>query len=143
MFGQERFHEALAAPPADSAGPRAARERARTLASGWLGSVLSSGPSAGGRAPVAVLSPTCGPTLPIGHDNEVGGFASYSAAAVAGACSVTVPVGTVGRSGVLPVGIALVGPPGGDAALLALATAVEAAVGHVVPPRYLPTLLAD
>lgn len=143
VFGQERFHEALAAPPADSAGPRAARERARTLASGWLGSVLPGGPSAGGRAPVAVLSPTCGPTLPIGHDNEVGGFASYSAAAVAGACSVTVPVGTVGRSGVLPIGIALVGLPGADAALLGVAAAVEAAVGHVVPPRYLPTLLAD
>jgi amidase len=136
LFGQERFTQALAADPAGSPAALDARQRASSLASDWLDEAL-----AGGRA--AVLSPTCGPARPIGHGNELGAFSTYSAAAVAGTPSVTVPVGTVGASGVLPVGLALSGARGADAELLGLAARLEAMVGRLVTPRLLATLDGD
>lgn len=144
VFGHERFLEALAGPAADDDGPRAARARLSESGLGWLRSVVGAGAPAGtgGAAPLAVLSPTCGPTMPIGHPGERG-FATYSVAAVVGACSASIPVGAVGRSGVLPVGLALAGLPGADAGLLAVAGLVEATVGRVLAPRFLPTLDGD
>lgn len=144
VFGHERFLEALAGPAAEDDGPRAARTRLSESGLGWLRSVVGPGAPAGtgGAAPLAVLSPTCGPTMPIGHLGERG-FATYSVAAVVGACSASIPVGAVGRSGVLPVGLALAGLPGADAALLAVAALVEATVGRVLAPRFLPTLDGD
>lgn len=144
LFGHERFVESLAAPPADSPTVRASRELAVGLATGWLDSVLiGGGAGAGGRVPLAILTPTCGPARPIGHVNELGAFTTYSTAAVAGTPSVTIPAGTVGASGVLPVGLALCGAWGRDAELLGLAALLEATVGRLVSPRFLPTLADD
>lgn len=142
VFGHERFTEILAAPPADDPAVRAARQLAFGLATSWLDSVLRGG-AGGGAVPLAVLTPTCGPARPIGHANESGAFTTYSTAAVAGTPSVTVPVGTVGASGVLPVGLTLCGARGFDARLLGLAALVEATVGRVVTPGFLPTLPGD
>ncbi len=144
VFGHEFFLQALAGPAADDDAVRAARARLTESGLGWLRAVVGAGAPAGsgGAPPLAVLSPTCGPTMPIGHLGERG-FATYSVAAVVGACSASVPVGAVGRSGVLPVGLALAGLPGADAGLLAVAALVEATVGRVLAPRFLPTLDGD
>jgi amidase len=66
--------------------------------------------------------------------------AGYSAAAVAGTPSLTVPIGQVHG---LPVGLSLMAAPYAEAELLALGAAVERAIPEGrTPPTYAPTLSA-
>jgi amidase len=65
------------------------------------------------------------------------GTSSSSIAAVTGYPSVTVPVQL---SGGLPLGVSLIGKPGGEAGLLALGAALERARGPFPEPRFLPSI---
>lgn len=76
------------------------------------------------------------PPAPLNQDT--GGNQAHLLAPPAGAPSVTLPVGLDGRR--LPVGLQLVGRPGGDAALVRTAAAIEGALGvdrrSMTPPRF-------
>jgi amidase len=65
------------------------------------------------------------------------GTSSSSIAAVTGYPSITVPVQLAGE---LPLGVSLIGEPGGEARLLALGAALERARGPFPEPRFLPSL---
>jgi amidase len=71
-----------------------------------------------------------------GDDHTVG---SSAIAAVSGYPSVTVPTSIANE---LPLGLALIGTPHGEAALLEVAAVFEAARGEWPPPRFLP-MVAD
>jgi amidase len=120
-FGQELFEQAQAKGPLTDPEYREAARRARVLAGDdGLLKVLRE------QRLDALIAPTTGPAWPI--DPVLGDHftsAGYGAAAVAGTPSLTVPMGDVHG---LPVGLSLLGPRNGDAALLALGAAVETAL---------------
>lgn len=133
-FGQEVFEKALAKGGLDSPEYLKAKAEARRLA--WdegLGAVLIKNKLD------AVIVPTMtGPAWPIDPvlgDRYVG--AGYSAAAVAGTPSLTVPMG---EEHGLPLGLAFMGAPYSEATLLAIGHAFEQATHARKPPTYLPTL---
>ncbi len=71
----------------------------------------------------AIILPSYGPAWPIDHVNgDAFNFGTSTAAAVAGYPSVTIPAG---YSGVLPLGVSLVGLPWSEPELLALASLLE------------------
>lgn len=142
-FGQELMVAALAAPTADDPVIREARRRAKATSLGWVRGwctgpgacvavVTASGPAAlplhWADDQVAASAPTHPATTPTGP-------AAASPAAVAGTPSLTLPVGT---DGPLPVGLAVLGAPFGDADLLLLAAELELVVGDRVDPALLP-----
>jgi amidase len=133
-FGQELFEQAQAKGPLTEAEYLEARDAARRLAGeeGLLRLLHE-------QRLDALLAPTTGPAWPIDPvlgDHFTG--AGYGAAAVAGTPSLTLPMGDLHG---LPVGLSLLGARDGDADLLALGAAVEAALpAGRQPPAFRPSL---
>jgi amidase len=132
-FGQELLLQAQARGGLDSPKYREALAAARRLA--WdqgLGAALAK------HDLDAVVAPTTGPAWPTDlllGDRFTG--AGYGVAAVAGTPSITVPMGDDHG---LPLGLTFMGPPHGEAALLALAYAFEQKTQARRPPAYARTL---
>ncbi|MDC0716673.1 amidase [Nannocystis bainbridge] len=132
-FGQELFEQAQAKGSLDSPEYVAARETARKLA--WdegLGAALKQ------HKLDAVVAPTTGPAWPIDPvlgDRFTG--SGTSMAAIAGTPSLTVPMGEIHG---LPVGLAFLGKPNGEAELLALGFAFEQETRARKRPTYRPTI---
>lgn len=133
LFGQETFIAAQATAGLDDADYLSSRARAHRLA----------GPEGIDRALAeagvqALVAPATGPAWPI--DPARGGRfpgAGYSAAAVSGYPSITVPMGSIGP---LPVGLLFMGPAWSEARLVGLAYAYEQRRGPRPVPAFLPTL---
>ncbi|HEX6887775.1 MAG TPA: amidase family protein [Candidatus Nanopelagicales bacterium] len=127
-FGQEYLERALAS--GGRAAPAYATARARTLA--WaVGGTLA---PAFGLGIDALVAPAYGPAWPSRLDggDAFSGGALTTAPAIAGWPILTLPMGLVHG---LPVGLGLVGPAHGEAALLRVGAAVEAVVGRLAPPE--------
>jgi amidase len=129
VFKQEVFEEAQAAPPIDDPSCVEARETATRLAQEAIDSVLAAQDL---DAIVAPSGEPAFPTDPVAGDVFTGPF-SASAAAVAGYPSITIPAGYVAG---LPVGISFIGANHSEPKLLALAYALEQALGVRVPPTF-------
>ena len=133
-FGQELLEQARAKGPLTDPAYLEARTAAKRLAGdeGVLKVLREGGFD-------ALIAPTTGPAWPI--DPVLGDHftsAGYGAAAVAGTPSLTIPMGEIHG---LPVGLSLLGAPEGDADLLALGAAVEAALPDGrTPPTFRPSL---
>ena len=133
-FGQELFEQAAAKGPLTDPAYLEAREKAQrlagpegldaTLAEHRLDALLTT-----------AVSPAW-PTDPVNGDHFLG--AGYSAAAVAGYPSLTVPAGDVEG---LPVGVVLMGAAWSEAKLIALAHAFERASQARIVPTFRPTLV--
>ncbi|MFM7276047.1 MAG: amidase family protein, partial [Gammaproteobacteria bacterium] len=135
-FGQEIFEKTLALDPRDEAAYRNARATAMRLA--WEEGLR---PLFEQQGFDALVGPTNGPAWPI--DLVLGdppGNSAYGIAAVAGTPSVTVPMGALGE---LPLGLAFLGKPWGEAELLAMAADFEERTRARRAPRYLPTVDPD
>ena len=121
-YGQEYFEAAVTS--GGRAAPEYAAARARNL--DWaLGSVLC---PAFAHGVDALISPAYGPAWRsqlAGGDSFTGGLVT-SAPAIAGWPILTLPMGLVDG---LPVGLSIVGPEHGEDAVLAIGSAVEAALG--------------
>ncbi len=135
-FGQELLQQAQAKGPLTEPAYLQARTDARRLAGeqGLLATLAA-------HRLDAIVAPTTGPAWPI--DPVLGdrsGGASYGVAAVAGTPSLTVPMGEIRG---LPIGLAFLGPPDGEAALLAMGFAFEQATRARTPPTYRASVLAD
>jgi amidase len=121
-FGQEYLEQALAS--GGRAAPEYAAARARNLA--WaVDSVLV---PAFAHGVDALIAPAYGPAWPSrldGGDLFTGGRMT-TAPAIAGWPILTLPIGLVDG---LPIGLGVVGPEHGEATTLAIAAAIEAAVG--------------
>lgn len=133
FFGQELFEQANAKGGLGEAEYIAARSRARRLAG-------PEGIDAALKAQrlVALIAPTTGPAWLTDHkagDHFPG--AGYSAAAVAGYPSLTVPMG---HSDGLPLGLTFMGPAWSEATLIALGYDYEQRTRARKPPEYWPTL---
>ena len=89
----------------------------------------------------ALVAPTTGPAWrsDVVDGDHVAGEGATSLAAVAGYPHLTVPMGLVKG---LPVGISFIGQAFGEARLLAIGGAFEAATRARRPPRYTPSLEA-
>lgn len=121
-FGQEHLERAVGS--GGRAAPGYALARRRNLA--WaLDEVLAPAFAHGADA---LIAPAYGPAWQSrldGGDRFLGG-AVTTAPAIAGWPLLTLPIGVVDG---LPIGLAVVGPEGGEATLVAIAAAIEAAVG--------------
>ena len=121
-YGQEYLEAAVAS--GGRADPQYAPARARNL--DWaLGSVL--GPALA-HGVDALISPAYGPawiSWLAGGDSFTGGLVT-SAPAIAGWPILTLPMGLVDG---LPVGLSIVGPEHGEDVVLAIGSAIEAALG--------------
>jgi amidase len=127
-FGQSLFEQALVAPDLDDATYReqraAATREARAVLDRALGGVD------------AILTPSNDPAWPIDYAaGDIYHVETTTPAAVAGYPSISVPAGF---TGLLPVGLSLIGRAGKDADLWRLAYAFEQAV----PARRAPTYRA-
>ncbi|MFT4197249.1 MAG: amidase [Pseudoxanthomonas sp.] len=132
LFGQDLFEQADAAPGLDDPAYIQARSHARQLAG-------PQGIDAALKAQHldALVSLASGPawrTDPRLGDKFPG--ASYSAAAVAGYPSLTVPMGFTGNG--LPLGILFTGRAWSEGRLIELAYDYEQRTGARTPPRYPP-----
>ena len=135
-FGQEIFDKALALDPHDEAAYRNARATAQRLA--WEEGLR---PLFEEQGFDALVGPTNGPAWSI--DVALGdppGSSAYGIAAVAGTPSITVPMGALGE---LPLGLAFLGKPWGEAALLAMAADFEQRTRARRAPHFLPTIDPD
>jgi len=117
LFGQEMFELAQAKGPLTDAAYVKARETATRLA--------------GAEGLLAILA----------RDNLTAivapsGGGAYSAAAIAGTPSITIPIG---ESRGLPFGITFMGPAFSEPKLIGLAFALEQLTNARHPPRFLPT----
>lgn len=117
FFGQEYLIQAAAV---DLVAEQAAYEQAllqsRTLAETALNQYLQQGYS-------AIILPSYGPAWPIDHvKGDSFNFGTSTAAAVAGYPSITVPGGV---SGLLPLGLSVVGLPWSEPELVRLAALLE------------------
>ncbi|PCC74397.1 amidase [Nannocystis exedens] len=136
-FGQELLEQAQAKGGLDTPAYTAARAAARRLA--WdegLGAALTQ------HRLDAVVAPAMGPAWPIDPvlgDRSSGG-GGYGAAAVAGTPSLTVPMGHIHG---LPVGLAFLGEPRGEAELLAMGYAFEQKTRARRAPTFRPTVTRD
>ena len=132
-FGQELLEQANTKGSLGEAAYISARTRARRLAG-------PEGIDAALKAQQldALIAPATGPawlTDPVTGDHFAG--SGYSAAAVAGYPSLTVPMG---RSDGLPLGIVFMGPAWSEARLIELGYAYEQLTRARKPPEYRPTL---
>lgn len=132
-FGQELLERANAKGSLGEAAYISARTRARRLAG-------PEGIDAALKAQQldALIAPATGPawlTDPVTGDHFAG--SGYSAAAVAGYPSLTVPMG---RSDGLPLGIVFMGTAWSEARLIELGHAYEQLTRARKPPEYRPTL---
>jgi amidase len=132
-FGQEIFEKTLALPRQHEVAYRDAQATARRLA--WEEGLR---PLFEAQGFDVLVGPTNGPAWPI--DVVLGdppGNSAYGIAAVAGTPSITVPMGALGE---LPLGLAFLGKPWGEAELLAMAADFERQTRARRAPRYLPTV---
>jgi amidase len=84
-----------------------------------------------------LVAPTMGPAWLVDHVNgDAHGGAAYQACAIAGYPSMSVPIGVAHG---LPLGLCLMGPAYSEPTLVAMARAVEQAVGVDMTPAWLPT----
>jgi amidase len=132
-FGQELFEQAQAKGPLTDAAYVKARDAARRLAGkdGLLATLDK-------QSLDAVIAPSVGPAWPtdlVLGDHFSG--AGYTAAAVAGTPSLTVPIGETQE---LPLGVTFMGRPYTEADLLAWGHAFEQATKARKVPSYKPTL---
>lgn len=133
-FGQELFEMAAEKGPLTDPAYHRARDDARRLAG------AEGIDAAMGRHRLdALLTTAVGPAWPVDPVNgDHFRGAGYSAAAVAGYPSVTVPAGQVHG---LPLGIVFMGAPWSEPRLIAIAYAFEQATQARRPPRLRPTLV--
>jgi amidase len=134
FFGQEYLEQAaaldLAATEADYI---AALTQSRTLAEAALDQYLQQGFA-------AIILPSYGPAWQIDHvKGDQFNFGTSTAAAVAGYPSLTLPGG---YSGVLPLGISLVGLPWSEPELLRIAALLEQQLAAYRRPGFLAELPA-
>jgi amidase len=131
-FGQELFLAAMDSGGLDDPEYRQAVAESQ----GWLRTRLAS-LFAGEQldALVAPVNPPA-PKVDLEHGDRIP-LSSSSIAAVSGYPSVAVPGGLVDG---LPVGLAFVGKPYTEAALIEIAAAFERLRGPLPPPTFLPTL---
>ena len=132
-FGQELFEMSQAKGGLDTPEYVAARNRARRLAGPEGIDVALKAQQLD-----ALIAPATGPawvTDPLSGDHFTG--EGYSAAAVAGYPSLTVPMG---HSNGLPLGIVFMGTAWSEARLIELSYAYEQLTRARKPPEYLPTL---
>ena len=121
LFGQELFELAQAKGPLTDAGYVQARETATRLAGAeGLLAILARDKLA------AIVAPS--------------GGGAYSAAAIAGTPSITIPIG---ESRGLPFGLTFMGAPFSEAKLIGLAYALEQLTNARRAPRFLPTFLSQ
>lgn len=132
-FGQELFEMALAKGPLSDPAYLAARDDARRLAGAeGIDAVIAT------HRLDAILTTAVSPAWtrdPVNGDHFLG--SGYSAAAVAGYPSVTLPAGQVQG---LPVGVVLMGPAWSEPRLIGLAHALELRLAPAPIPAYLPHL---
>lgn len=128
FFGQEYLEQAAAMDLlAAEADYLAALAQSRTLAEAALNQYLQQGFS-------AIILPSYGPAWPIDHVNgDQFNFGTSTAAAVAGYPSITLPGG---YSGVLPLGISLVGLPWSEPELIRLAALLELQLAAYRRPEF-------
>lgn len=133
FFGQELLEQAAAKGGLGEPAYIAARMSARRLAG-------EQGIDAALKAQRldVLIAPATGPAWPIDHEHgDHFPGAGYSAAAVAGYPSLTVPMG---HSNGLPLGLVFMGTAWSEPRLLELGYAYEQLTRARQPPRYLPTL---
>ena len=118
FYGQEYLEQAAAIDlAADEAAYLEALQQSRQLAEAALDHYLRE------QGIAAIIMPSYGPAWPIDPVNgDAFNFGTSTAAAVAGYPSITLPAGS---SGILPLGISLVGLPWSEPELLALASLLE------------------
>lgn len=135
FFGQEYLEQAAAIDlVAAEADYIAALAQSRALAEAALNQYLQQGFS-------AIILPSYGPAWPIDHVNgDQFNFGTSTAAAVAGYPSITLPGG---YSGVLPLGISLVGLPWSEPELIRIAALLEQQLAAYRRPGFIPALPAD
>ncbi|CAM5210427.1 amidase [Alishewanella longhuensis] len=132
FFGQEYLVQAAAV---DLVAEQAAYEQAllqsRTLAEAALNPYLQQGYS-------AIILPSYGPAWPIDHiKGDSFNFGTSTAAAVAGYPSITVPGGA---SGLLPLGLSVVGLPWSEPELLRIAALLEQQLAAYRRPGFVANL---
>ncbi|GGW56380.1 amidase [Alishewanella tabrizica] len=128
FYGQEYLVQAAAVDvTAQQADYQQALTQSRTLAEGALNKYLQHGYS-------AIILPSYGPAWPIDHVNgDQFNFGTSTAAAVAGYPSITVPGGA---TGVLPLGISVVGLPWSEPELIRLAALLEQQLAAYRRPEF-------
>ncbi|WP_019675164.1 amidase [Arsukibacterium perlucidum] len=133
FYGQEYLEQAAAVDlAADYAGYQQALADSRKLAEQALDQHLR------GQGFAAVILPSYGPAWPIDHvDGDAFNFGTSTAAAVAGYPSITLPAG---YSGILPLGVSLVGLPWSEPQLLALASLLEQKLAAYQRPGFMAEL---
>jgi amidase len=132
-FGQELFAQAAAKPGLDDPAYQRARDLARRLA-GPEGIDAALAAHRLDALLTTAVSPAWAIDL-VNGDHFLG--AGYSAAAVAGYPSITVPAGDVHG---LPVGVVFLGPAWSEGRLIALAHAFEQAHSRRLRPSFRPTV---
>ena len=133
FFGQEYLEQAAAIDlDVDNAKYQQALTDSRKLAEAALDQYLRE------QGVDAIILPSYGPAWPIDHiKGDAFNFGTSTAAAVAGYPSITIPAG---YSGVLPLGISLVGLPWTEPDLLALAGLLEQRLAAYKPPGFVAEL---
>ena len=133
FFGQEYLEQADAIDlDADKASYQQALTESRKLAEEALDQYLRA------QGFDAIIFPSYGPAWPIDHvKGDAFNFGTSTAAAVAGYPSVTIPAGF---SGILPLGISLVGLPWSEPELLALASMLEQQLAAYQQPGFVQQL---
>lgn len=133
FYGQEYLEQAAAIDlDADYADYQQALTDSRRLAEAALDHYLRE------QGFDAIILPSYGPAWPIDHVNgDAFNFGTSTAAAVAGYPSITLPAG---YSGVLPLGVSLVGLPWSEPELLALASLLERQLAAYQRPGFIAEL---
>ncbi|KKO47616.1 amidase [Arsukibacterium sp. MJ3] len=133
FYGQEYLEQAASIDlEADYAGYQQALTDSRRLAEAALDQYLRQ------QGFDAIIFPSYGPAWPIDHINgDAFNFGTSTAAAVAGYPSITLPAG---YSGILPLGVSVVGLPWSEPELLALASLLEQRLAAYQRPGFVAKL---